>query len=157
VVSDHYQATSTASPGEKYSLLPSAVQRTITAEGGAAEIKDIGKVVGGGRDVYEVQFRDPGVNPPLYVAEDGALIGASTTVRASVAVGAPGPLGGVVVGAAPLSNLPYPVQTTIREQAPSAVVVDVQARARTVYEISFRDPNLHPRMCIADDGTVIKQ
>src|ERR1700757_3464123 len=58
------------SPGTKFALLPSAVQRTVIACGGAEEIKDINKV-SMDKDIYEIQFKEPSPNPTIYVAEDG--------------------------------------------------------------------------------------
>ena len=105
----------TNSPGTIFSLLPSTVQRTITAQAGAAEIKDVNKVAGATREIYEVQFANPGVNPTLYIAENGTLIsegairpvtaahiGTSTALTngptAIVSGGAPGTLGGEEIG-----------------------------------------------------------
>lgn len=105
----------TNSPGTKFGLLPSAVQKTVTAQAGAAEIKDINKVAGASREVYEIQFTNPGVNPNLYIAENGTLIsegavrpvttahiGTSTALTngavAIVSGGAPGALGGAESG-----------------------------------------------------------
>ncbi len=54
-------------PGAQFAMLPSAVQRTITAQGGAAEIRDINKILGAGQDVCEVRFRNPVANLTIYV------------------------------------------------------------------------------------------
>ena len=86
----HEEAVPSSSPGTKYALLPTQVQRTITAQAGTAEIKDIDKVTGASQDIYEIQFRD---NPTLYVAEDGTLPGA----KPRGAMGAPGIAGGRAV------------------------------------------------------------
>ncbi|MDB6021096.1 MAG: hypothetical protein JWQ04_953 [Pedosphaera sp.] len=134
----------TTSPGAKFAVLPSAVQRTITTMGGAAEIKDINKVPGAERDIYEVQFVNPGVNPNIYVAEDGSPANTNAPV-------APPPSAGPVV------KLPPPVQRTLQQSAPDAVVANVQPSERTIYEVTFTDPNSHPRMLIAEDGKVLKE
>jgi hypothetical protein len=133
-----------SSPGAKFAVLPSAVQRTITAMGGAAEIRDINKVPDSGQDVYEVQFTNPTTNPNLYVTEDGEL------VKTNAAVLPPPP-------GAPAANLPPPVQKTLQQQAPDAVVANVLPSEHTIYEVTFADPNSHPKMLIADDGTVLKE
>jgi len=143
----------TSSPGAKFALLPASVQRTITTQGGAAEIEDINKLPGAGRDVYEVRFRESGVNPTLYVAEDGTLVNSTATAP----VGAPGGLGGTTAGGTVVSTLPAPVLDALRMEAPDAVVADVQARKRTLYEIIFKDPGTHPKLFITEDGTVLKE
>jgi hypothetical protein len=146
---------STNSPGTKFGLLPSSVQRTITTQAGSAEIKDINKVTGGSsREVYEIKFRDPALNPTLYVAEDGTLISSGTYSYS----GAPGTFGGVEEGNnySVLKGLPYPVQRTLTEQAPKAPIVDVQKSKHTIYEIHFKDPSLNPSMLVTDEGVILK-
>jgi hypothetical protein len=143
----------TSSPGSKYALLPVAVQHTIAAVAGAAEIKDINKVPGTDGDYYEITFRYPALYPTLYVAENGTLLNDNPPGAA----GAPGGLGGTSAGGNMLSTLPYPVQRTLQLSAAGAVVVDVQRPQRNVYEFIFKDPSLHPNMYIAEDGTLLKE
>ena len=126
------------SPGAQFAMLPSVVQRTITAQGGAAEIKDINKIIGAGQDIYEVRFRNPVANPTIYVAEDGTLVNSD------------GPSSGIA------AHLPAEVLIKLHDLAPNAVIADVQARQHTVYEISFKDPEAHPKLVIAEDGTIFK-
>lgn len=148
-------AYTTNSPGTKYGLLPSSVQRTITTQAGTAEIKDINKVTGSSsREVYEIKFRDPALNPTLYVAEDGTLISSGTHSYS----GAPGTLGGTDVGSNydMLKGLPYPVQRALTEQAPKVPIVDVQKSKHTIYEINFKDPNLNPKMLVTDEGVILR-
>ncbi|MDB6109920.1 MAG: hypothetical protein JWR69_1670 [Pedosphaera sp.] len=143
----------TSSAGSKYALLPRAVQHTITAQAGAAEIKDINKVPGEDQDYYEITFRDSAVAPTLYVAEDGTLLNES----APSAAGAPGDLLGTNAGGGVLSTLPNPVQRTLQLTAPGAVVAEVRRIQGNVYEITFQDPALHPKMYIAEDGRLLKE
>jgi hypothetical protein len=143
----------TSSPGTKFALLPAAVQHTITVQAGAAEIKDINKVPGVDHDYYEITFRDPTAYPNLYVAEDGTVL----TDRSTSAAGAPGDLRGTAAGGEVINTLPYPVQRTLQLTAPGAVIADVQRTQRNVYEISFTDPNLHPKMYITEEGTLLKE
>jgi hypothetical protein len=146
---------STNSPGSKFALLPSAVQRTITAQAGAAEIKDINKVAGASREVYEIKFRDTALNPTLYVAEDGTLISSGPYSYS----GAPGEFGGTGQGAnlGVVSGLPFPVQRALQQQAGNAVIVDILKSKHTLYEINFKDPNLNPKMVITEEGIILKQ
>jgi hypothetical protein len=144
----------TNSPGTKYALLPSSVQRTITTQAGTAEIKDINKVTGSSREVYEIKFRDPALNPTLYVAEDGTLISSGTYSYS----GAPGAFSGTDEGSnlSMLKGLPYPVQRAVTEQGPKASIVDVQKSRHIIYEITFKDPNLNPKMLVTDEGVILR-
>lgn len=143
------------SPGTKYTLLPTPVQRTITAMGGASEIRDINKIGQPIQDVYEVQFANPVKNPTLYVALDGSLVNASVVKTNSPPNNMVGPtptgraLAGVVV--------PEPVQRTLQLQEPTATVANIQPRSHTFYEVSFEDPVTHPTVLIAEDGSVWKK
>jgi hypothetical protein len=143
----------TSSPGSKYALLPRAVQHTITSQAGAAEIKDINKVPGEDQDYYEITFREPATTPTMYVAEDGTLLTGSNTGAA----GAPGDLHGANAGGGVFSTLPQPVQRTLELSAPGAVVEEVRRTEGNVYEISFQDPARHPKLYIAEDGTLLKE
>jgi hypothetical protein len=139
------------SPGAKFALLPSAVQQTITAQAGAAEIQDINKIPLSNRDVYEITFRNSGVLPTLYIAEDGTLINGGSAAN----IGAPGQLRGTATGDGLVNNLPPAVHQSLQQTAPNAVVVDAQRHQIAVYEISFKDPALNPKLMITEDGTVL--
>src|SRR5438094_597506 len=70
------------SPGGQFGLLPPAVQNTVRAETGSAEIKDVAKKTVGDRTVYEVQFLNEELYPPILVARDGSLLNPDLTVAA---------------------------------------------------------------------------
>jgi hypothetical protein len=53
------------------------VQKSIRAQAGAAEIRDIIKGVSENRVIYKVLFANPGVYPTLCVAADGTVLDAS--------------------------------------------------------------------------------
>jgi hypothetical protein len=133
-------------------ILPTAVQRTVTAEAGTAEITDISKVAVGGHDVYRIQFRNPEANPTLYVADDGTL--ASKDLYSSA--GAPGALGGVSGGSEPPPSMPPAVLKALQQAAPDAVVASVHISQHTIYEITFQDPATHPPILITEDGLRVR-
>jgi hypothetical protein len=145
----------TNSPGTKFALLPAAVQRTVMAQAGSAEIKDINKVTGANREVYEIKFRDPANNPTLFVAEDGTLI---NTAGSRYYSGAPGGFSGTGTGnhVGVVTGLPFAVQRTLQQQFPNGVVVDVHESPHALYEITFRDPNINPTVVITEDGRILK-
>jgi uncharacterized membrane protein YkoI len=59
--------------GMQASDTPRAVQRTIKREGKGLEIADIDKERRNGRAIYEVEFKKPGGNILLHIAEDGTI------------------------------------------------------------------------------------
>ncbi|EEF62555.1 hypothetical protein [Pedosphaera parvula] len=185
-VAETHPLYTTNSPGTKFALLPSAVQRTITSQAGSADIRDINKVAGSNREVYEIKFANPGVSPNLYIAEDGTLVSegsvrsitsirsnptaTTTTATATtarppptiVAGGAPGSLGGSETGGnasglSVVAGLPEPVKRTLIQTSPNSVVVDVQPSTHTLYKFDFKDPGLNPRTVISDDGTLYRE
>src|SRR6185295_15360143 len=55
--------------------------------------------------------------------------------------------------------LPEQVQKTARARVPNGEITDVNKQSRdgrVVYEIKFRDQNLHPAITIAQDGTLVR-
>jgi hypothetical protein len=148
------------SPGTKFSGLPMVVQNTVRAEAGTTEIVDIVKTTFTGAPVYAIHFRNPKVFPPLYVAEDGAVLNPDL----SVAVGAPAEdtsvLSGTLVGGIKLTDLPKKVVETIQIRAPVTQVLSAYKEdhgAKAYYEIRFKDPARHPQMIVLEDGTVLSE
>ncbi len=147
------------SPGTKFAGLPPAVQHTIRAEAGSAEITNIWKINRAGRPIYRIAFRDTYIHPPLYVAADGSLLKPDL----GIAIGAPKDTyailtGGPVTGVT-LSDLPASVIKVIRQQAPDAEVATITKEKRgeqVVYVISFKDA-FYPKLYVQADGTLIKQ
>src|SRR5438477_6419468 len=62
------------SPGAQFSGLPPAVQNTVRAQAGAAEIVALFKQTNADLLVYKFYFRNPEVNPPLIVSTDGSVL-----------------------------------------------------------------------------------
>ena len=54
--------------------LPQPVKNKLKELAPAAEIADIDKQTQGGRVVYRITFTEPGRNPTMYIAQDGAII-----------------------------------------------------------------------------------
>ena len=76
--------------GAKFGALPPAVQSTVLAEAGGAEITDALRDTSSGRVVYKIYFRDPDVFPPLFVAPDGSVLNYDLTVAVSAVRGCSG-------------------------------------------------------------------
>jgi hypothetical protein len=148
------------SPGEKYAGLPPAVQHTVRAQVGMAEIADIQKNTASGMVVYEVRFRETNLYPPLYIDTDGSVL----TSNLDVAVGAGGdPIGAVSGGAASgvkFEELPASVIKTIQEKSPTAEILFINKTTvgdTTLYEVTFKNSYTNPKMLIGEDGTVVKK
>src|SRR6185295_356298 len=60
--------------GTRFSDTPAAVQETIKREARGSDIADIDKERRDGRVVYEVEFKDPGRNREIHIAEDGSIV-----------------------------------------------------------------------------------
>lgn len=147
------------SPGGQFSLLPPAVQNSVRAQAGAAEIDAISSEQHEGSTIYKFHFKNTLVYPTLYIASDGSVL----TPDLRVAVGATAESIAVSTGAGSngikLDALPRNVVSTIRSQAPTAAVDAVYRTAfgsQTIYEVFFKDPEQHPNLLISEDGRVLK-
>jgi len=58
-----------------------------------------------------------------------------------------------------ISELPPAVQNTVRNVAPNGKITDIDKEirsGRTIYEISFAEPGINPKIHVAADGTIVK-
>ncbi len=146
-------------PGTKFAGLPPAVQHTIRAEAGSAEIQNIWKLRRGGAPVYRISFRNDDLYPPLYVAADGSVLKPDL----GVAIGAPKDSYGVLTGGpvtgVTLADLPASVIKTIHQRAPDAEVSTLTKETRgdhVVYVVTFKD-SFYPTLYVQANGTVVEQ
>ena len=138
---------------------PPAVQATIKREAGTREIADIDKETRSGRTVYEVEFKQPGRNVELEIAEDGSIVRDSRNMGT-----APGEVEkdtGRAAGDRKISfnEAPPAVQQAIKAAGDPATLKPIQKKVKdgkTVYEVEFQKEGLNTRMEIAEDGTVLK-
>lgn len=145
------------SPGAQFATLPPAVQRTVRAEAGAAEITDVIKDNLYGRVLYRIYFRDRGIDPPLYVAPDGTLLNPDLTVAIGAAKDTVGVLTGGPVTGITLGDLPPQVVKTIQTRVPDAEVSYLNKETRgdqVIYLVVFKD-QMHPSLKIAADGSLV--
>ncbi|MBC8095926.1 MAG: hypothetical protein H7Y43_08945 [Akkermansiaceae bacterium] len=150
-----------SSPGQKFSGLPPAVQRTVRAQVGTADIYDIDKLTASDESIYRLTFRNSRLFPPLYVKSDGSVMYPDLI---HVAVGAGeddiGALSGGAVSGLKVSDLPQKVVSTIQEKAPTAEVAfinKVSFNDQTFFEVSFKDPLRNPQLVVAEDGVLVKK
>jgi hypothetical protein len=147
------------SPGGQFSRLSPVVQNSVRAQVGMAEIEAISKETSGGSTIYVFHFMNPAVYPPLYVAADGSVLTSNLDVAVGVTAEAIQASTGFGSNGIKLSDLPVMVVTTIRSQAPTAEVASVQKIAeenQVYYEVFFKHPDVHPKLLIADDGSVLR-
>jgi len=148
------------SPGGKFSGLPPAVQNTIRAETGAADIEDIVKDTSSGQLVYKVYFENRKLFPTLYVAPDGSVLNPDMTVATGAAQDTIGILSGGTVSGLKPGDLPPNTMKAIQERAPHTEIASIYKEMwgdREVYLISFKDPKHYPDLYIAADGTILKE
>jgi uncharacterized membrane protein YkoI len=134
----------------KFTELPAAVQKTVREQEPTAAISDIDKRTKDGQVVYEISFKEKGVNPKITVAADGTLIKGESK--------------GVAVEKGSATNLrfeelPIAVRKSVRERVPEARIADIDKSTRDgriVYDISFEEPGKNPKMRVSEDGTVLK-
>jgi uncharacterized membrane protein YkoI len=139
---------------QKFNELPPAVQKTVRAQYPNGEVADVTKKTENGMDVYEVQFREPGVNPKLLVATDGKLITSDSARPAGAIQRALTPSGAV---GTKFSALPEKAQMTIKAKAPETDITDISRQekdGRVIYEVAFRDKST---MRVAEDGTLVQE
>jgi hypothetical protein len=147
-----------SSVGTKFGALPPAVQYTIRAETGAAEILDIIKDSSSGKVVYRVYFRDVGTFPTMYVAPDGSVLYPDLTVARAVPAEPIGAVAGSASTVVKMSELTPEVLKTIQTKAPSSEVAAVNKEAwgnKLVFVITFKDPVHNPPLYLTPDGAMV--
>jgi len=147
------------SPGGEFSRLSPVVQNSVRAQAGAAEIDGISKETSRGATIYVFHFKNVGLNPPLYVASDGSVLTSDLHLAVGVTADAIEASTGFGSNGVKLQDLPVLVVTTIRSRAPTAEVDSVQKiteGTEVFYEVSFKHPEFHPTLLVADDGRVVQ-
>lgn len=147
--------------GTRFSDTPVAVQATIKREANGAEIADIDKERRDGRVLYEVEFKNPGKNIEIHVAEDGSIVQDSRRdVRGQGAPGsAPQTRTGTRGNNLTFNQAPPAVQAAISAHGDAASVKEIERGekgGRTVYTVEFQKEGRNTKLEIAEDGTVLK-
>jgi len=144
------------SPGTQFAALPPAVQNTIRAEVGWANLEKIEKEESLGRVIYRVYFQNTFWIEPLIIASDGSVLDPDLIV----AVGAPKEDHWAATGSASsshsLNDLPAAAVKAIQLRAPGAQVDSVIRQVsgnQVVYIVTFKD-GLHGPLQVTADGTI---
>jgi hypothetical protein len=146
------------SPGTQFGALPPAVQRTVRAEAGGAQIADVQKTRAGERVVYVISFERGQLLPPLYVAPDGSVLTPDLQVVIPAPSGSVATLTGGPVTGLTLSDLPSKVVESIQELAPDAEVDYISTEGhgdQLTYVVTFKDRK-HAPLYIAPSGQVLR-
>jgi hypothetical protein len=147
------------SVGARFGALPAAVQNTIRAESGAAEIRDIDKEVRKVGPVYRVSYANEDLYPPLFVAADGSVINPDMTVAVGAASDESAVIKGGAAGGLRFADLPGPVASVVDKNGARSEILSMDKEtwgSRVVYIISFKNETLHPRLYVTTDGTVLR-
>lgn len=145
------------SPGTKFAALPPAVQHTIRAQTGGAEIEDIIRDTFSGRPIYRVYFTARDVLPPLYIAADGSVLNPDLTVAVGAGHDAVEFLTGGASSGIKLGDLPPDVVKLIQQRAPEAEIKTITKETRgdrVWYIISFKNEKQQP-LEIPGDGAIV--
>ena len=141
---------------------PAAVQAAIKRESGNREIADIDKETRTGQTLYEVEFKQPGRNIELHIAEDGTVVRDSRRDVSGQGT-APGEpqrdAGRGTANELRLNDVPAAVQQAIKAAGNPGTLKPIERKidnGRTVYHVQFAEDGINRRMEIAEDGTVLK-
>ena len=129
--------------------LPAAVQETARTEARGRDIADIDHETWNGQPVYEIEFKEPGLNSRVYIGDDGKIV--RNERRPGQA------LRSLFLGTQ-LEDTPVAVQETIKRVAGAGEVVDVDRKgtgAQTTYRIELREGQTKRELRIGADGKLI--
>jgi uncharacterized membrane protein YkoI len=151
--------------GTQLSDTPPAVQETIKREAHGADIADIDKERRNGRVIYEVEFKNPGRNREIQIAEDGAIVqdngrdvrgqGAAGSDRETRTGRTVNPRGNNLT----FDQAPPAIQAAIRANGDTTTVKQIERgekNGRTIYMVEFQKEGRNTKLQIAEDGTVLK-
>ena len=119
VVTYHQPLTS---PGGDFATLPPAVQNSVRAQAGMAEIWHIVKNTDSPMGVYEIHFRNPELYPPLFVASDGSVLAPNGAVTVGASEDTIAASTGSEASGVKMDDLPPGVISSIRQRAPTAEI-----------------------------------
>jgi hypothetical protein len=147
------------SVGSQFGSLPAAVQNTVRAETGAAEIRNIDTEMRSIGAVYKINYVNEEFYPPLFVAADGSVINPDMSVAVGAVRDETTVLKGAGAGSIQFRDLPPAVVSVVDQHAPRSEVTGIDKEtwgSRVVYIVSFKNETKTPKLYIAADGTVLR-
>lgn len=150
IITDEYGALAAPlMPRLKLTDLPAAVQATAKTEAKGREIVDIDRENWRGQPVYEIEFKERGLNSRVYIGDDGQVV--RDERRGGQA------LRSLFLGTQ-LEDTPPAVQETVRRIAGSREIADIDKKTvngQTVYRVEIRGPQGVQELRVGADGKVI--
>jgi uncharacterized membrane protein YkoI len=134
----------------KLEELPAAVRATIEKEAAGREIADIDEETWNKQKVYEVEFREPGLNSQIHVAADGKLVKVDDKKSGNMKS---------LFAGTQLEDTPAAVQATIKREVGNRRIVDIDKERRSgrvVYEVEVEDAEGKFQLHIAENGRIVK-
>lgn len=144
----------------QFNELPSAVRKAVKEQVPNGVVDKITTETKDGQLVYKIKFQDEGLNPAIYVTADGNVL--KSDISRDKAFGATGNPNEITSGSdrdLKFTQLPAAVQKTVREQEPNAPIASIHKETKdgqVVYNVSFQEKGLNPKITVAADGTLIK-
>jgi uncharacterized membrane protein YkoI len=135
-----------ALPRLQFSDLPGPVEQKARSEANGRELADIDRENWNGRVVYEIEFKERGLNSRVYIAEDGTVVRDERRSLKSLFLGLQ------------LEDTPSAVQASIRRHAGSREITDIDkegTETEPVYRVEVRAPQGTQELRIAQDGKVL--
>ena len=149
ILTDEYGNPLGAFPKLSVTELPLAVQQTVRTEAAGREIADIDREKWRGQQVYEIEFKQRGLNSRIYVAEDGSLIRNERR---------PGEALRSLFMGTQLQDTPPPVQATIQRLAGGREIADIDRKVtggQTVYRVELKSGEGNQELRISADGKLL--
>jgi hypothetical protein len=129
--------------------LPGPVRDTVAAHARGREVADIDRENWKGRQVFEVEFKEPGRNPQIHVADDGTVVREEGERRG---------LKSLFMGTQ-IEETPPAVQETVKRVVGDREIVDIDHRRagdRSVFLIEVRTTTGLETLHVAQDGKLLQ-
>lgn len=139
-------------PLSAFHELPAAVRETVKKVAAGRAIVDIDREIWAGRTVYKIEFSEPGLNPQVLIAEDGAVARAEEKAGGRVGTAIRGFFG------LKLTDAPAAVQATVRREARDLPIHDLDVKTRQgqrVYEVELGENHTRFELQVAEDGRIL--
>lgn len=136
-------------PRLSLSDVPEAVQEIARDQAQGRDVVDVDRETWNGKPVYEIEFREKGLNSRIYVDESGSIVRDEQprrTVR-SLFMGMQ------------LEDTPAAVQTTVRAAVGERQISDIDretSEERVVYRVELRSEEGLDELIVAEDGRVLR-
>lgn len=149
-------SSQSSTSGEKVTMkdLPQEVQETMRSQAGNLNVENIQKISKNGETTYQAQFDKGAMKGKLTVAEDGSLLQFQQAVDLALIAQVPS----VTESQTALTELPQPVQETVKKHAESNEVGNISKSSKsgkTIYHAAFNEAGVHTDLLVAEDGELI--